>query len=489
MSTLIVILPLLPATVGVLIGVFGWRTSTAWAAPLSAVAVAVLGGVLAVDVLDSGPITSFGGQLRIDALSCLMIILIGAVAAITSTYGIAYLATELERGDTTAGHARLYGVLVQVTIAAMVVVVSVDDLGVMWVAIEATTIATVLLVGHRRDRTAIEASWKYLILGSVGIATALLGTVLVYFVARNGTTGANDALEWSSLVRTADSLDPGALRLGVGLVMVGYGTKAGLAPLHSWLPDAYSQAPAPVAGLMAGVVSAMSIYALLRIKVVADLALGDDFVRRLLLAAALISLVVAAALMITQRDYKRLLAYSSIEHVGLIALAAAVGSTLALSAALLHLIGNGVIKSVMFSTAGEITFANESTRISDVTGLLHRHQFVGTMFALGIIGLVGLPPFSILASEIAIVRSGVDEGLTWAILIALALMMVIFTAFGVHALDMLTGDGTPAPELSHTTSLTARIPLVAGLVIAASLGITIWPISGLLHAAAEILAP
>ncbi len=316
----------------------------------------------------------------------------------------------------------------QVTIAAMLVVVVSDNLGVLWVAIETTTIATVLLVGHRRDRASVEASWKYLVLGSVGVATALLGTVLVYFVSRHSGVDASSALRWSKLVERADDLDPGALRVAIGFVVVGYGTKAGLAPVHSWVPDAYSQAPAPAAALMSGVLSAMSMYALLRLKVVADITLGAGFVRTLLLLAALVSLVTAASLMVTQRDYKRLLAYSSVEHMGLVALAAAIGTPLAVSGALLHLVGHGLAKSVAFCSSGELLFATGTTDIGEVGGLLRQRPFIGATFGLSVLALVGLPPFSIFASELAIVRAGISGGLTWAISMAVVLLLVIFGA-------------------------------------------------------------
>lgn len=492
MATLIVLLPLVPAVAAAIIGMFGWRADTAWLTPVACLSVGGIGIALAVHVLDDGPVTALGDHLRVDSLSALMIMLIAAVGAITSTYSVAYLRTELVTGTTTLPRARLYGVLMPVTIAAMSVVVIADNLGVVWVAIETTTVATVLLVGHRRDRASVEASWKYLVLGSVGVATALMGTVLVYFVSRHSGGDPSTALNWSALVARAPDLDPGALRVAVGFVIVGYGTKAGLAPLHSWLPDAYSQAPAPVAALMSGVLSTMPMYALLRIKVIADVSLGDSFVRNLLLAAALFSLATAASLMVTQRDYKRLLAYSSVEHMGLVALAAAIGSPLAMTAALLHMVGNGLAKSVAFSTTGELLFVTGTTRIEEVRSLLHRRPFIGATLALSLIALLGLPPFSILASELAIVRAGITDGLAWAIAIALVLMLIIFTAVTVHALDMLAGTDDPAtpatPFDNHVTSLTARIPLVAGLLAAATLGITIWPISRLLHSAAEVLA-
>ena len=492
MTALIVLVPVVPAAVAALIAVAGWRPATRWLPTASCLAVSGLGIALSVQVLDTGPVTTAAGQFRVDALSALMLVLIGVVGTLTSAYSVAYLRTELATGTTTSQRARLFAALMQLTVAAMCVVVISDNLGVLWVAIETTTIATVLLVGHRRDRTSVEASWKYLVLGSVGVATALMGTVLVYFVSRHSGGAASTALNWSTLVERAPHLDPGALRVAIGFVIVGYGTKAGLAPLHSWLPDAYSQAPAPAAALMAGVLSTMSMYALLRFKVIADIALGPNYVRTLLLIAALTSLVTAASLMVTQRDYKRLLAYSSVEHMGLIALAAAIGSPLAMTAALLHMIGNGLAKSVAFSTTGEMLFATGTTRIDGVRGLLHQRPFIATTFGVSLLALLGMPPFSILASEIAIVRAGVNDGLAWAVAIALVVMLAIFTAVLVHALNMLAGDAeepaVPNGSPQHVTSVSARVPLVAGLVMAAAIGVTIWPISRLLHTAAEVLA-
>ncbi|MBI4932438.1 MAG: hydrogenase [Actinobacteria bacterium] len=492
MTPSIVLLPIVPAVVAALLATVGWRPTTMWLPAISCLTISGLGIVVAAHVVDNGPVTAVEGQFRADAVSALMIILIGAVGTVTSAYSVAHLRTELTTGTTTPQRARLFGALMQLTIAAMCVVVISDNLGVLWVAIETTTIATVLLVGHRRDRTSVEASWKYLVLGSVGVATALMGTVLVYFVSRHSSGDASTALNWTSLVERAPHLDPGALRVAMGFVIVGYGTKAGLAPLHSWLPDAYSQAPAPAAALMAGVLSTMSMYALLRFKVIADIALGPHYVRTMLLIAAVMSLLTAASLMVTQRDYKRLLAYSSVEHMGLIALAAAIGSPLAMSAALLHMIGNGLAKSVAFSTTGEMLFATGTTRIDGIRGLLHRRPFIAATFGVSLLALLGLPPFSILASEIAIVRAGVDDGLAWALAIALVVMLVIFVAVLVHALNMLAGSGdesTDAPgPAAHVTSLTARIPLVGGLIVAAAIGVTIWPISRLLDAAAEVLA-
>ena len=307
----------------------------------------VRGIVLAVDVLDHGPVTALDGLVRVDALSAFMIIVIGLVALIATAYGVSYVRAELDHGHTDARRrARLRRHWSKSSSPPCWWRSLADNLGVLWVAVEATTIATAFLVGHRRTRASLEASWKYMVIGSVGVALAFLGTVLVYFASRHAGGDANAALNWSTLVRIAPRLDPGVLRLATGMLVLGYGTKVGLAPMHTWLPDAHSQAPAPVSALMSGVLLSVAFYALLRYKVIADAALGPGYLRGLLLAGALLSLAVAASLLIAQRDYKRLLAYSSIEHMGLVALGAAIGTPLAVTAALLHILGHGLGKAV-----------------------------------------------------------------------------------------------------------------------------------------------
>ncbi len=486
MAALVVFVPLFPLVAGAIVAAAGWRTLTAWAGPLAAVAVTGAGVALAVRVLDHGPIVAVDRLLRVDALSAFMVIVVGVVAIIATVYGVGYLDDELDHDHTTAKGARIYGSLVQVFVAAMLVAVLADNLGVLWVAVEATTIATAFLVGHRRTRESLEASWKYVVIGSVGVALAFLGTVLVYFASRHAGGDAGAALNWSTLVDIAPRLDPGVVRLAVGLLVLGYGTKMGLAPMHTWLPDAHSQAPAPVSALMSGVLLSVAFYALLRYKVIADATLGPGYMRGLLVAGALLSLAVAASLLLAQRDYKRLLAYSSIEHMGLVALGAAIGTPVAMAAALLHILGHGMGKAVLFCSSGEILLADDTTEIAEVRGLLTRRPLVGSVFGFGLLALLGFPPFSLFASELGIARAGVAGGLAWAVAIALVLVFVIFAAIVGHAQQMLLGEpGTDAG--AHRTSTIAAVPLVAGLAAVAVLGVSIWPVERLLHAAAEVV--
>ena len=486
MSALVVLVPFLPLSAAAATAVGGWRRSTAWIGPAASAATLLVGTVLAVRVLDDGPVSALDDLVRVDALSAFMVVVIGLLSFIATWYGLAYLRAELDQGHTTAAGARMYGVLVELFVAAMLAVVLANNLGVLWVGVEATTIAAAFLVGHRRTRASLEASWKYVVIGSVGVALAFLGTVLVYFASQHAGGEAEAALNWSTLVGIAPRLDAGVMRLAIGLLVLGYGTKVGLAPMHTWLPDAHSQAPAPVSALMSGLLLSVAFYALLRYKALAAVVLGPGFRRGLLLAGALLSLAVSASLLIAQRDYKRLLAYHSIEHMGLIALGTAIGTPLAVAATLLHILGHGLAKTIAFCASGEIYLADGTTNVAGVRGLLAGRPLVGATFGLGVLALLGFPPFSLFASELAIARAGVADGLGWAVAVALVLVLVIFaTAIG-HAQHMLLGEA-PGDDGRHRTSAGAGAPLVAGLVIVAALGVSIWPIERLLEEAARVV--
>jgi hydrogenase-4 component F len=277
------------------------------------------------------------------------------------------------------------------------------------------------------------------------------------------------------------------VRLATGLIVLGYGTKTGLAPMHSWLPDAHSQAPAPVSALMSGVLLTVAFYVLLRFKAIADGALGPGYPRALLVVAGLASLAVAASLLIAQRDYKRMLAYHSIEHMGLIALGAAAGSSLAIAAVLLHILGHGLAKGVLFLASGEILLAEGTSEIARVPALLRRRPALGAIFGLGLVALLGLPPFSLFASELNMLRAEVAAGLGWAAAAALVCMAVIFAAVMAHGRHLLLGEA-PAEGSRAATPRVVTVPLVAGLLACALLGVSAWPLQPLLHAAAQVVA-
>ncbi|MCQ8770584.1 proton-conducting transporter transmembrane domain-containing protein [Streptomyces telluris] len=452
---------------------------------VSPFAILTCGAVLACTVPDDGPVTAYGRLLRADALTVWMLLTVGAVACLACAANPAHLAHE--RTDLPA--TRRYHLLIHAFLAAMSAAVLAANLGVLWVAIEATTVVTAFLVGHRRTRASVEAAWKYVVICSAGIALAFLGTVLVYYAARQAGIPEAYALDWQTLAARADRLDPSVVRLATGLVVLGFGAKAGLAPLHAWLPDAHSQAPAPVSALMSGVLLAVAFAGLLRYKVIADEALGAGFTRSLLAGVALVTLALAAALLLAQRDCKRMLAYSSMEHMSLIALGTAVGSPLALSAVLLHMTGHGLAKTVAFCASGHIARLCGTTRIGRIRGLLAHSPCLGTAFAAAVVALLGFPPFGLFASELGIVRAGFLSGPRWALAAALVLMLVAFGALAARTSRMLLGPppGEDDEEEPVPLGADAAAPLVAGLAACAALGVTTGPLTALLTEAGEII--
>jgi len=366
--------------------------------------------------------------------------------------------------------------------------VSTNNLGVMWVAIEATTVTSALLIPVHRTRAAIDASWKYLLIGSVGIALAFTGTVLG-FVDYTSTGGsANAALNWTTLLAAAPSLHPEVTRLAFVFLLVGFGTKAGLAPMHSWLPDAHSEAPAPLSAMMSGVLLAVAFYALARWKAIVDASLGPGFTDTLLLAIALVTIAVGSLSLAAQVQYKRLLAYSSIEHLGLACFGLALGP-LGIFAALLHLTGHALAKSTAFLLSGRILDRYRTREIAGVPGLLATLPATGGLFAASLLALVGLPPFGLFLSEILLVRAGWLAGHPIMTALVLVLMLVAFGSLVHHLQVMLFGPVPNAvrPGERPTWALAIlTLPLLALAWIGLSLPAAL---RALITQAAEVLHP
>jgi hydrogenase-4 component F len=492
MTILLLLAPIgLPLAAALVYGAVGWRRhGTAWVGVITMALLAADAITLAATVTRRGPVHTAGGLIRADALSAWMLLGIGAVALLACWASPAYLAAA----HTAPQPARWYGVLLQLFIAAMATAVLAGNLGVLWVAVEATTIVTAFLVGHHRDRPALEAAWKYVVICSAAIAVAFLGLVLLYYAARHGGLSGDDALDWAALAGHAHQLDPAVTRIAVGLAVIGFGAKAGLIPLHAWLPDAHSQAPAPVSALMSGVLLPVALYAMLRVKAIADPALGAGYPRTLLLIMALATLALAAAMLIGQRDYKRMLAYSSMEHMGLIALAAAIGTRLAIAALLLHMAGHGLAKTVAFLSGGHILHRHDSSQITDVRALATRMPLLAGLFGLSVLALLGFPPAALFASELGIAHAGATAGLTWTTAVAFALVVAAFAAITAHTGRMLLGPprapvavGAEASDQPAAFTIGAALPLIAGLLGVAALGITLGPVADLMHAAASIV--
>ncbi len=482
MTGLLLAAILTPVAASIASLVAGWRRATATLIVLSAVTVLGCGAALGFRI-GSGTQSALGGLLRVDALTVTMLVVIGIVATLATWASIGYLDTELAHEHTDMRGARVYGALTAAFLAAMVIAVCANNIGVIWIAIEATTVITAFLVGHGRTRGALEATWKYVVICSVGIAIAFLGTVLLYYAAEHAGAPAAAGLNLDVLTAHAGRLDPDIARLAGGLLLIGYGAKVGLFPFHTWLADAHSQAPAPVSALMSGVLLSVAFSVLIRIKPVISAATGPTFMRSWLLVIGLATLVVAALMLTVTPDIKRMLAYSSMENMGLIAVAAAAGTTLAIAALLLHVLAHGIGKTVLFLASGQLQAAHRSTAIADISAVLRRSRLIGASLAVGVIVLLGLPPFAMFASELAIARSLADARLTWALGVGLLLVAIAFAALARNSGRILLGGGpVDTPEIAVPRTVAAA--LLVGVAASIALGVTAGPLTDLFTAAA-----
>jgi len=414
----------------------------------------------------SSPAAGPAALFRVDELSALVACCVALVGAISMSFGPG---TPGSGHDTPAAR-RTFQTYGNVFVLAMLLAVTVNNVALMWVAIEATTITSALLVPLHRSKASVEASWKYLLIGSVGIALAFAGTVLAYFDFVTITGLRQASLGWPLLMTEAPALDPGLLRLAFVFLLVGYGTKAGLAPMHTWLPDAHSEAPAPLSAMMSGVLLAVAQYAILRWKAVVDSTPGGSaFTGQILLAIGLFSVLVGALSLVRQQSYKRLLAYSSVEHSGLICMGLAFGPA-GVFASLLHMMNHALAKSTSFLLSGRILGRYGSTDIDGVGGLMRTMPATGALFAAGVLALMGLPPFGLFVSEFLLFRAGFTSGHVWETGVALVVAGIGFVGLASHLVRMLYGPA-PIGVLSGERDARALAPIVVCVVALAVLGL------------------
>jgi hydrogenase-4 component F len=406
--------------------------------------------------------------LRADSLSVLLMVCVSGIGVLTL-----FLSPGLWREDHyTPQQLRRFQIFINLFIASMLLAVSANNVGLMWIAIEATTIFSAFIIPLKVNKTSVEASWKYILICSVGIALAFTGTVLAYFDFVTLSGRVENALNWTVLLQIAPDLHPEVMQLAFVFLLVGYGTKAGLAPMHTWLPDAHSEAPAPLSATMSGVLLAVAIYAILRWKVVVDATLGTGYTNNLLLVLGMLSLLIASFSMVLSKNYKRLLAYSSIEHTGLTCLGLALGP-LGTFAALLHLINHSLAKSMLFLLSGRILHRYQSTEISRVSGLIKAMPLTGTFFAVGILAIVGLPPFGIFISEFALIRAGFEMGRPWLMGVVLALLAIAFVMLLKVLNKMLYGQPPEGVTVDEADGWHIIVPLFLIAAFLLILGLTL----------------
>ena len=407
-----------------------------------------------------------GPYLLVDDLNGTFIVLTSFVGFTTSIFSASYIGHELEIGKLTPPFVRFYHAMYQVLMFAMNLALVANNIGLMWVAIELATLTTVMMVGIYRTHEALEAAWKYFILGSVGIALALFGTILVYMAARPVIGEGLDAMVWSVLVARAGAFDPALLDVAFVFLLLGYGTKIGLAPLHAWLPDAHAEGPTPISAVLSGLLLNVALYALLRFKMLLAVNPAAIAPGPLMVTLGLVSLVFAAFMLYRRRDIKRLFAYSSIEHMGIITFAFGMGGPLANFAGLLHMTMHSLTKSAIFFAVGHVAQVKGTQRIADIGGLTETHPVLGWTLILGVIAIAGLPPLGIFTSEFLVVSS------TFARAPALALVLVFGMLVGLAALFLrLNGIAFGEARGPSEQAKASYVPMFAhlGLVLIAGI--------------------
>jgi len=414
-----------------------------------------------------------GQYLLVDDLNKVFIVLTTFVGFTTSVFSASYIGHEIDIGRLTPAYVRFYHAMYQTLMLAMNLALVANNIGLMWVAIEVATLTTVLMVGIYRTHEALEAAWKYFILGSVGIALALFGTILVYMAARPVIGEGTDAMVWTVLVTRARQFDPDLLDVAFVFLLLGYGTKVGLAPLHAWLPDAHAEGPTPISAVLSGLLLNVALYALLRFKMIMAACAGAIAPGPLMVVMGLISVIFASLMLYRRRDIKRMFAYSSIEHMGIIVFAFGMGGPLANFAGLLHMTMHSLTKSAIFFSVGHIAQVKGTQKVADIGGLTVTNPVLGWGLVLGVVAIVGLPPLGIFMSEFLVVSSTFARQpwltaiLVLGILIALGglLMRLNVVVFGEPKGQTAPAEASYVPMFTHLAIVfTAGIYMPPALV-------------------------
>ncbi len=464
---LLLALPLCSGLLLTLVGERSWAPNLNIIASLSTFVTSVL---LTIQVVSGGPRFLFGEQFFIDSMNVFFVSLTAFVGMTTAIFSQPYMKNEVSHGRLTTPRIRLYKSMYQLFMFTMLVALTTNNLGILWVAMEAATLTTVLLVSLYRTPASLEAAWKYFILCGVGIAQALFGTVLLYFAAERVIGQTGYALLWTHLVEVKGYLEPNIMALAFIFLLVGYGTKVGLAPLHNWLPDAHAEGPTPVSAVLSGLLLNVALYAILRCKVLADGAISGQFAGKLMMGFGLLTMVMAAFFLGRQRDIKRMFAYSSIEHMGLITFAFGMGGPVANFAGLLHMAVHSLTKSAIFFTVGHAAQKTGTQLMENIRGLIRINPVIGWGLMLGTLAILGMPPFGVFASEFMILTHAMKY-YPWATPILVLALGVAFAQIFGKVQPMVFGD-TQAQRLPHAPAI---LPVFLHLGIVLMLGLYIPP--------------
>lgn len=413
-----------------------------------------------------------GPYLFVDDLNIAFIVLNTFVGFTTSVFSASYIGHELDTGRLTPVYLRFYHAMYQVMIGGMNLALTANNIGLMWVGIELATLTTVLMVGIYRTHEALEAAWKYFILGSVGIGLALFGTILVYMAALPVVGEGISGMVWTVLVSRAAQFDPALINVAFIFLLLGYGTKVGLAPLHAWLPDAHAEGPTPISAVLSGLLLNVALYAVLRFKILLAANPGAIAPGPLMVTLGLVSLLFAAFMLYRRRDIKRLFAYSSIEHMGIITFAFGMGGPVANFAGLLHMAMHSLTKSGIFFAVGHIAQIKGTQKIADISGLTQTHPWLGWSLVIGVVAIAGLPPFGVFMSEFLVVSSTFARQPWLAILLVLGILLAmgaLFRHLGGLAFGEPTGSIKPSEASYLPMAVHFALVLIAGVYLPAPL--------------------
>jgi len=461
----------LPIAGALVLAAIGHRTQAAAVNVAVCFATFLAAAALTVRVISDGAMLVLGRLFFVDSFNVFLVALTAFVGFTTSIFSSPYMRIEREHGRVSAGRLRLYHSMFQLFNFTMLLALSTNNMGILWVAMEAATLTTVLLVSLYRTPASLEAAWKYFILCGVGIAQALFGTILLYFAAEKLLGAGGSALLWTELNGVKNQLEPTVLSLAFVFLLVGYGTKVGLVPLHNWLPDAHAEGPTPVSAVLSGLLLNVALYAVVRCKVLVDGSLNTSFAKGLMMGFGLLSVVVAAFLLSRQKDIKRLFAYSSIEHMGIITFAFGMGGPVANFAGLLHMTVHSLTKSAIFFAVGHAAQKAGTQIMDDIRGLITTRPAIGWGLILGTLAILGMPPFGVFASEFLILTTAIHEQ-PWATPLLLLALGVAFGAVFSKVQPMVFGE-TTAKRLPYRP---AMAPVFVHLALVLVLGLWIPPV-------------
>ena len=470
-------------------GVAAWQAKTRYCAwiQLGGATVMLISGLAVVcRVMTGTPITGFDQTIYVDVLGAFNIGLVVFVGFTACLYSLGHMKHELTEGSISPRQFHHYYFLLHLFLFAMLASSVVNNIGLMWVGIELTTIVSALLVGLYNKETALEAAWKYLIMGSVGLSFALLGIIFIY-LSGSYVFGDNPlALHWTVLLQMAKWLNPQWMLTGFVFVLIGFGAKAGVAPMHFWLPDAYSQSPAPVSAVLSGALLNTVLYGILRIYIIANAVLPGQ-VAQYLIYFGIFSIAVSVPFLLVQRDLKRMLAFSSVEHIGIILLGIGIGGPLGSFGALLHMFNHSMVKSLLFMAAGNIQQKYHTKQIERIGGVLSSMPVTGKVFLLAVLALAGAPPFSLFISEITIMMAGFNRGHIGITVLFLFMVVLIFAGMIYYTVKMVFGAapaGMQSKEIGGWSTVALFLPLIAVAVF--GLYVPPW-LSDAIHKVAVVL--